>query len=138
MAIIAATYANNGVNPLTGHKLMSSETVKKTVQMLFSCGMYDYSGEWACTVGLPAKSGVSGIIFLVIPGILGMALFSPQLDQYGNSVKGVEFAKRYTEKYQHGMFDVIFRKNEYERLSTVAQGVSIASQAHFPTGGMPQ
>jgi len=89
MAIAAATYANNGLCPLTGDRILKSNTVKRTLQLLFSCGMYDYSGEWACTVGLPAKSGVSGIIYLVVPDVLGLAIFSPPLDRYGNSVKGM-------------------------------------------------
>jgi len=73
MAIATATYANNGICPLTGDRVLKANTVKRTLQLLFSCGMYDYSGEWACTVGLPAKSGVSGIIYIVIPDVLGLA-----------------------------------------------------------------
>jgi glutaminase len=109
MATLAATYANNGKNPITRKTVFSTETVKSTVSMLFSCGMYNYSGEWACTVGLPAKSGVSGVIFLVVPGILGVSIFSPPLDSYGNSVKGVEFAKRLADKYKYGLFDVVYK-----------------------------
>jgi len=88
MAIAAATYAKNGVNPLTGERLMSTATVKRSLQLLMSCGLYDYSGEWACTVGLPSKSGVSGIIYLVVPDVMGVAIYAPPLDTYGNSVKG--------------------------------------------------
>jgi hypothetical protein len=55
LASCAATYANNGVSPTTGQRVMSDETVKNTLQIMYSCGMYDYSGEWACTIGLPGK-----------------------------------------------------------------------------------
>jgi glutaminase len=109
MAVLAGTYAHNGRNPITKKTVFSPETVKNTVSMLFSCGMYNYSGEWACTVGLPAKSGVSGVIFLVVPGILGVSIFSPPLDGYGNSAKGVEFAKRLADKYKYGLFDVLYK-----------------------------
>lgn len=109
MATLAGTYAHNGRNPLTKKQVFQPDTVKNTVSMLFSCGMYNYSGEWACTVGLPAKSGVSGVIFLVVPGILGVSIFSPPLDVYGNSVKGVEFARRLADKYRYGLFDVVYK-----------------------------
>lgn len=60
LASIAATLANGGISPLTGRRILSTETVKKCLILLLSCGMYDYSGMWAFNVGLPAKSGVSG------------------------------------------------------------------------------
>ena len=53
LASCGATYANNGTSPITGEKVMSFDTVKNTLQIMYSCGMYDYSGEWACTIGLP-------------------------------------------------------------------------------------
>lgn len=139
MSVLAGTYAHNGKNPLSRKTVFSPETVKNTVSMLFSCGMYNYSGEWACTVGLPAKSGVSGVIFLVVPGIAGIAIYSPPLDQYGNSVKGVEFAKRLAEKYKYGLFDVVY-KSETERLAAAAAAVaptpfslSTSSMLNHPT-----
>jgi glutaminase len=66
---IAATLANSGVNPLTGVDCLSASTVKSVLTLMFSCGMYDYSGEWCVHVGVPAKSGVSGLIYAVIPHV---------------------------------------------------------------------
>ena len=93
MAIIAATMANGGVNPLTKKKIFDEQTVHNSLSLMKSCGMYDYSGEWSYTVGIPAKSGVGGCIFLVIPKVMGIAVFSPRLDERGNSVRGIETAK---------------------------------------------
>ncbi len=66
---IAATLANGGTNPLTGSECLSTSTVKSMLTLMFSCGMYDYSGEWCVHVGLPAKSGVAGLVYVVIPHV---------------------------------------------------------------------
>jgi glutaminase len=89
LAMIGATLANGGVNPVTGVRGIQSEYVKYLLSVMLSCGMYDYAGEWAFRVGLPAKSGVAGGIVAVVPGKLGIGVFSPRLDAKGNSVRGV-------------------------------------------------
>lgn len=66
---------------------------------MHSCGMYDFCGEYAFTVGSPAKSGVSGSLFIVIPGVCGISIYSPRLDKLGNTVRGVEFSKRLVETF---------------------------------------
>jgi len=73
--------------------------------------MYDYSGEWAQTVGLPAKSGVGGCVFVVVPGVCGFSIFSPPLDHNGNSKKAVMFTEMIVEKYKYNIFDVIYNKS---------------------------
>ncbi|CAK9085193.1 Glutaminase [Durusdinium trenchii] len=90
LAVMGATLANGGINPVTQEQAVSTETVKYILSIMLSCGMYDYAGEWAFRVGLPAKSGVGGGIVAVVPGVLGIGLYSPLLDDKGNSRRGVE------------------------------------------------
>jgi glutaminase len=89
LAVIAATHANGGRNPLDGTVAVTQPTVRQVLAVMSSCGMYDGAGRWIVSVGLPAKSGVSGGIIAVLPGQLGVAVFSPRLDAQGNSVRGV-------------------------------------------------
>ncbi|KAF0982092.1 hypothetical protein FDP41_011953 [Naegleria fowleri] len=105
LATMAATLANGGTCPLTNEIIVSADTVKCALQLMLSCGMYDFSGNWSCTVGLPAKSGVAGAICIVIPSVMGMCIFSPRLDKRGNSVRGVEFCKRASDKFEWSLFD---------------------------------
>eukprot|EP00741_Cyanophora_paradoxa_P019119 tig00021126_g18460.t1 len=105
MATMAATLANAGVCPTTGRRCVNPKTVRNCLALMYSCGMYDFSGEWAFSIGLPAKSGVSGAIFVVIPNVMGLAIYSPRLDRRGNSVRGIEFCKRLTERYSFSIFD---------------------------------
>ncbi len=87
---MAATLANGCVNPLTGDRVLPRERVRDVLSVLHTCGMYDAAGQWAYDVGIPAKSGVSGGILAAVPGKGGMGVFSPGLDAYGNSVRGVK------------------------------------------------
>ena len=89
LAAIAATLANGGVNPLTGERAVSERVVRGVLSVMTTCGMYDSAGEWLLSVGLPAKSGVSGGVIAVLPGRLGIGVFSPRLDERGNSVRGI-------------------------------------------------
>jgi glutaminase len=89
LAIMAATLANGCVNPFRGTRVMPRECVRDVLSVMYTCGMYDAAGQWAYEVGVPAKSGVSGGILAAVPGKGGLAVFSPGLDEYGNSVRGV-------------------------------------------------
>lgn len=88
LAVMGATLANVGINPVTRRNVFGVEAVRETLSVMFTCGMYDGAGDWACRVGLPAKSGVGGGIMAVVNRQLGIGVFSPLLDEAGNSVRG--------------------------------------------------
>ncbi len=87
LAVMAATLANNGRNPITGKQLLAPEHVAEVMAVMATAGLYDDSGKWLFATGLPAKSGVGGGIIAVSPGKFGIAVISPPLDEAGNSVR---------------------------------------------------
>ncbi|MEM7222971.1 MAG: glutaminase A [Pseudomonadota bacterium] len=105
MSVIAATLANGGICAVTGKRVLSTETVRNCLSMMSSSGMYDYSGEFAFTIGLPAKSGVSGVIMIVVPNVMGICTWSPRLDTHGNSVRGLAFCRRLVESFNFHNYD---------------------------------
>ena len=105
LATIAATLANKGVNPITGDRAIEGQYVRDILSVMYTCGMYDYSGNWAYSVGLPAKSGVGGGIIAVVPGKLGIGIFSPPLDERGNSVRGIHVCQAMVEDLGLHVFD---------------------------------
>lgn len=107
MAVLAATLANGGVCPTTGVRVLQAQTVQKCLSFMYSCGMYDFSGEWAFRIGLPAKSGVSGVIMTVIPNVMGIVSWSPKLDKNGNSVRGIEFCRQLVNTFNFHNYDNI-------------------------------
>ncbi len=107
-AIAAATLAKSGQNPFSGKKIFESENIKNCLSLMYSSGMYNYSGEFAFSVGLPAKSGVGGGLILIIPNVMGVCIWSPPLDNNGNSVRGIEFCRWLVE---------IFNFHPYSNLS---------------------
>ncbi|HEY9899604.1 MAG TPA: glutaminase A [Pantanalinema sp.] len=105
LSVIAATLANRGVNPLTGERAVREEHVRDLLSVMFTCGMYDYAGEWAHEVGFPAKSGVGGGILAVVPNRWGIGVFSPRLDARGNSVRGIELCKALSREWRLHLFE---------------------------------
>lgn len=105
LSVVASTLANGGVNPFTGDVIFSPQTVQNALSMMLTCGMYDYSGEFAFKIGIPAKSGVAGAIMIVIPNVMGIATWSPRLDEIGNSARGIEFCKNLGSTFSFHIFD---------------------------------
>ncbi len=93
LAVMAATLANDGVNPLTGVVALPRDYIQDVLTVMNSCGMYNFAGQWSYEVGMPAKSGVAGGIIAVIPGQIGIGVFSPPLDRHGHSVRGVRVCR---------------------------------------------
>ncbi|XP_043931124.1 glutaminase kidney isoform, mitochondrial isoform X1 [Protopterus annectens] len=104
-SVMAATLANGGFCPITGERVLSPEAVRNTLSLMHSCGMYDFSGQFAFHVGLPAKSGVSGGILLVVPNVMGMMCWSPPLDKLGNSVRGIQFCQDLVSLFNFHNYD---------------------------------
>ncbi|CAJ0587042.1 unnamed protein product, partial [Mesorhabditis spiculigera] len=104
-AVMAATLANGGVCPLTDELCIHPRPCRDVLSLMYSCGMYDYSGKFAFSVGLPAKSGVSGAMIVVVPNLMGICLFAPPLDKMGNSTKGVAFCRRLIQNFNFHNYD---------------------------------
>ncbi|OUC15821.1 MAG: glutaminase A [Alkalinema sp. CACIAM 70d] len=105
LAIMAATLANRGINPVTQERAIDRRYVRDLLSVMYTCGMYNFAGEWAYTVGFPAKSGVSGGIIGVVPNQMGIGIFSPPLDVRGNSVRGVQVCEALSQELNLHVFD---------------------------------
>ncbi len=121
LAIMGATLANGGVNPITGQRAIEQRYVKYLLSIMLSCGMYDYAGEWAYRVGIPSKSGVGGGIVGVIPGQFGIGIFSPPLDAKGNSVRGVLACRELSERFGLHAFESGYTGQRLSDLLTPAR-----------------
>lgn len=98
LARMGATFARGGVNPVTGRQVTGESVIKRTLSVMLTCGMYDAAGDWVSAVGMPAKSGVGGGIVAVLPGQLGIGVYSPLLDEKGNSVRGVRVCRSLSQQ----------------------------------------
>ena len=105
LGMMAATLANNGKNPITGKQVIKPENIPHILATMTSAGLYDGSGGWAWNVGLPAKSGVGGGIIAIIPGQGAITVFSPRLDEAGNSVKAQEVISYVATKLNLNLYD---------------------------------
>jgi glutaminase len=97
LAVMGATLANGAMNPLSGERVLPRKRMRDVVSVMYTCGMYDAAGQWTYDVGLPAKSGVSGGLLVVVPGKGGTAVYSPGLDAYANSVRGIDVCGELSE-----------------------------------------
>jgi glutaminase len=105
LAVMAATLANRGINPVTGAQVITPHIVARTLSVMTSSGMYDYAGEWTYRVGIPAKSGVGGGIVAALPSQLGLGTFSPLLDNHFNSVRGLKVCEALSARFDLHMLN---------------------------------
>src|SRR5215208_2376882 len=105
IAVMAATLANRGINPVTGEQVLSAYAISRTLSVMTSSGMYDYAGEWIYRIGIPAKSGVGGGILAALPARLGLGSYSPKLDKHGNSVRGIKVCEALSAHYDLHMLN---------------------------------
>jgi glutaminase len=104
LAVMAATLADGGLNPVTRERVISPVNCKRVLAILATAGLYERSGDWLYEVGLPGKSGVSGGIVTISPGKGGLGTFAPPLDAAGNSVKGQHVTKYLSERLGLNLF----------------------------------
>jgi glutaminase len=105
LAVMAATLANRGINPVTGERVITPYIVARTLSVMTSSGMYDYAGEWTYRVGIPAKSGVGGGIVAALPSQVGLGTFSPLLDNHFNSVRGLKVCEALSARFDLHMLN---------------------------------
>jgi glutaminase len=105
IAVMAATLANRGINPVTGEQVLTPYAISRALSVMTSSGMYDYAGEWIYRVGIPAKSGVGGGILAALPARLGLGSYSPRLDRHGNSVRGIKVCEALSAHYDLHMLN---------------------------------
>lgn len=130
MAVMAATLANGGICPITEEKVLKPDSVRDVLSLMHSCGMYDYSGQFAFKVGIPAKSGVSGSLLLVIPNVMGICTWSPPLDPLGNSCRGVQFCEELVNEFNFHRYDNLkhaTNKKDPRRHKYETKGLSIVN-----------
>src|SRR5690625_4853474 len=107
LAVMAAVFAGRGQLPGGEEQILGHTAVRYANSVMFTCGMYDAAGDWVYQVGLPAKSGVSGCLFAVVPGRLGVAAYSPRLDGHGHSVRGSAAIERLSDRLHLHVLDEV-------------------------------
>jgi glutaminase len=105
LAVMATTLANRGINPITKERAVDKRYIKDILSVMYTCGMYNFAGEWAYKIGIPAKSGVTGGIIAVVPNKMGIGVFSPLLDVRGNSVRGVKVCEELSQRLGLHLFE---------------------------------
>jgi glutaminase len=112
LAMMGATLASGGLQPVSGERILKFETVRTVLAVMVIAGMYEGSGLWWTRVGLPAKSGVSGAILAVVPGWGAIVAYSPRLDESGNSVRGVLVIRNLVERWGLHSIDRLLKPDE--------------------------
>jgi glutaminase len=112
LAVMAATLAKGGVNPITGERAIDECYVRDVISVMFTCGMSDASGKWIYQVGIPATSGVGGGLIAVVPGKLGIGVFSPPLDENGNSLRGIKVCENLSRDFGLHLFNAAPPKHD--------------------------
>jgi glutaminase len=120
LAFMGATLANQGVNPSTGARAIEGEHVENVLSVMASCGMYDFSGGWIYNVGMPAKSGVAGGVLAVLPGQLGIGVYSPRLDAQGNSARAIKVCEELSKAWALHQFNPPYCAQTSRRLAYTA------------------
>ncbi|MEY8814427.1 glutaminase A [Micrococcus luteus] len=131
LAVMGACLATGGIHPMTGERVLPSIVARRVVSVMTSSGMYDAAGQWLADVGIPAKSGVAGGVLGALPGRVGIGVFSPRLDEVGNSARGVLACRRLSEDFRLHLMDgdslggtaVRFVEREGDRVFLHLQGV---------------
>jgi glutaminase len=125
LAVMAATLANKGINPITQEQAVKKTYIKDILSVMYTCGMYNFAGEWAYKIGIPAKSGICGGILAVVPQKMGIAVFSPPLDRRGNSVRGVKVCEELSQQLGLHLFECSGKGSKLECQETEAKLNSI-------------
>lgn len=141
LSVMAATLSNSGINPVTGEQVFDAGIVKNLLSVMYMCGLYNFSGQWSYRVGLPAKSGLAGVLMVVVPGQMGIVVYSPRLGQHRKSERGVEFFTQLSERLNYHIFNPSPQPNiptmiavdgeEREELASSAEIVSSKSNRDF-------
>ncbi len=137
LAAVAATLAGAGVCPLTGQAVFKAITIRNCLSTMYFCGMGAETGDFSFIVGVPAISGKSGVIMIVIPDVMGIAVWSPRINEFCNSMRGVDFCRKLVGQFNFHMYDSTFRpldktnprlmKNE-EKMKGIMAAIDAASR----------
>jgi len=129
-AIMCSTLANGGTCPINNDPIFQTNTVRDCLSLMYGCGMYDFSGQFAFEMGLPAKSSVSGCIMLVIPNRFGICIWSPSLNKQGNSVKGIEVCRLLVKNIKCHIFHNIV-DNDHDKCVILQKAIEAASDGNL-------
>jgi glutaminase len=136
IARFGAMLANNGINPSTGERIVDPATVKATVTLMSTCGMYNGAGKFTKDHGIPTKSGVSGGLLTVVPGIGAVGSFSPPLNEEGNSVRGIGMIEKLNKIYiNFNLFYKDQKKRDMERKPFASLYMTIISLIQAAASG---